>query len=157
MTAPPVEVVVVFGTIAATPASWHTPAHLLQEGVRVAAFFPRRIPPRKPKGVRAYLMTATPRPGRRRLRAWVARAGVERQLAQVRRQDDPDPVWAQAAGDLRLLAAVRTADVIVAADRTAVPAVWHLMRANRSADVVLGYGEAARRVEARLRRDGARP
>lgn len=148
MTAP-VEVVVVFGAVTSR-ASWRTPEHLRGDGVRVTAFFPRRIPPHKPKGIRAYVIRPTPRPGRRRPAAWLARARVERQLLRLRRDEDPDPVWALAAGDQRLLDAVRTADVLVAADRTAVPAVWHLMRANSSADVVLGYGEAARRVAARL-------
>ena len=152
MSAVPVSVVVVFGRHSNTAASWPTADSLTGDGVAVVAFFPEGVPPRRPAAVVAHPIAATPRPARWAPIAWLKRLRLERQLSGLRGDEDPDPIWAGAAGDSRLLAAVRSADVLVAADRTAVPAVWHLMRNNRRADVVLGYGEAQRRITARLGR-----
>ncbi len=144
-----VRVVVVHGSTAQTPTLWNTTRRLRGSGVHVTAFFPGKVPPRKPKGVAAFPISVTPAPSRRRVRSWLRWLPVGRQQRRAAATPDVDRLWLVAAGDQRLDSAVRAADVLVAADRAAVPTVWHLMHHNQHADAVLGYGEAARRISAR--------
>lgn len=145
----PVRVVVVHGSSAQIATMWTTCRRLRGRGVRITAFFPGPVPPGRPKHVAGVQIAASPRPSLRHPRAWLRWRPIGRQLAQMGSVKEADPLWQVAAGDLRLLTAVQSADVIVAADRGAVPTVWHLMAQNPDADVVLGYGEARRRIQAR--------
>lgn len=141
-----VTVVILFGRHSSTPASWRTARQLIGDGVTITAFFPNGVPDKRPRRVRAYPITPTPSSRRFRVRRW----RVQRRLRRARRGGGIDAIWEAAAADDRLLEAVERADVLVAADRTAVPAVWHLMRLNKEADAVLGYGEAQARIGSRL-------
>lgn len=145
----PIRVVVVHGSSAQIPTMWTTCRRLRGRGVRITAFFPGPVPPGRPKHVAGVHIAASPPQSLRHPRAWLRWRPIRRQLAEAASIKDVDPLWQVAAGDLRLLSAVQSADVIVAADRGAVPTVWHLMTQNPDADVVLGYGEARRRIQAR--------
>ncbi len=144
-----VTVVVLHGGASRQRAAWAVVRQLIGPATAVTAFFAGPLPPGKPKKVNAFMVEPSPPPGRRQVAQYLKWRARQQEVARVQGDPEVDPMWRDAVADERLRDAVCEADVVVAANWAAVPTAWHLRDLNPDADIVLGPGEALRRIERR--------
>ncbi|MFN8125111.1 MAG: hypothetical protein U0R64_01175 [Candidatus Nanopelagicales bacterium] len=146
-----VSVVVLHGGHSRQRSSWAVVRKLTGPQTEVTAFFEGPVPPGRPKRVSAFVIEPTPAPSRRRVADYVRWRALHKDALAVAEDPGSDPLWRRAVADQRLRAAIGDAEVVVAANWGAVPTAWHLRDLNPAADVILGPGEALRRIARRAR------
>ncbi len=144
-----VQVVVLHGGSSRQRAAWAVVRRLTGPDTAVTAFFADSVPPGRPKRVAAYPVEPSPAPPRRNVARYLRWRSLQQEAHQAAGDPDTDPLWARAIADERLREAISGADVVVAANWGAVPTAWQLRDLNPDADIVLGPGEALRRIERR--------
>jgi hypothetical protein len=144
-----VQVVVLHGGSSRQRAAWAVVRRLTGPDTAVTAFFAETVPPGRPKRVPAFVLEPSPAPPRRNMARYLRWRASQHEAQRAADDPDADPMWRRAIADERLREAISSADVVVAANWGAVPTAWQLRDLNPDADIVLGPGEALRRIERR--------